>query len=843
MRFRSSPALRLSAVVLVQLSAFSFQLSAQRPPAQPHAAEILHRMQKLQVLGSVLYIVAHPDDENTRLIAWLANGKKVRTGNLSLTRGDGGQNLIGPELGDALGIIRTQELMEARRIDGGEQFFTRAVDFGYSKSAAESFEKWGKQEVLSDVVRVIRMFRPDIIITRFAPDRSAGHGHHEASAILAEEAFDLAGDPKAFPEQLEQGLEVWQPRRLFFNGSTWWKKDLAEIAKSDPDWFSVDVGGYDPLLGLSYTEIAGRSRSMHKSQGFGAAETRGEQLEYLKLVKGDRPKTEDIFEGIDMTWGRVKGGSAITNAIQEANTSFQPARPYGSIQQLEKINETMHNCIVHDSPFGYKLNDLNTLALACTGVVTEALSASPYVSVSDSVATTLSVINRSPGKVAVYEVGFDCNGWKNEVPSFFDQQWSEALTCRLGSVTSPYWLDKTHGGLHAINDHSRIGYPTWNAQRSARLSLSYENVPLNSAPIVAYKWVDRVAGERIRPVYVTPVASVIPKSDVLIARGGPQSITVEVEALTDSLTGQLSVTLPEGWATTKDLKLVNIAQRNERQSFTYQLIPGDNAKPGAVKFSFTGPKGTADRTLHEIDYPHIMPQVYYTPAEAKLAPLDVKTTAKRVGYVKGAGDEVPQAMDQLGVVVEYIEPSTAKLEELKKYDAIVTGIRAYNATKGMKELHPLLLKYAEEGGTLIVQYNTTPRFFSGASDFQIDPATLGPKPFSISRGRVTVEEAPPTFLAPKHPLLTTPNAISVTDFEGWVQERGLYFASDFGTDYTPLIAWNDPGEEALNGALIVTDHGKGRFIYTGISFFRQLPAGVPGAYRLFANLISPRGGK
>jgi LmbE family N-acetylglucosaminyl deacetylase len=278
--------------------------SAQRPPAQPNAAEILHKMQKLNVLGSVLYIVAHPDDENTRLIAWLANGKKVRTGNLSLTRGDGGQNLIGPELGDALGIIRTQELMEARRIDGGEQFFTRAVDFGYSKNAAESFEKWGKQEVLSDVVRVIRLFRPDVIITRFAPDRSAGHGHHEASAILAEEAFDLAGDPKAFPEQLEQGLEVWQPRRLFFNGSTWWKKDLADIAKSDPDWFSVDVGGYDPLLGLSYTEIAGRSRSMHKSQGFGAAETRGESLEYLKLlIKGDRPKTKDIFEGIDMTWG------------------------------------------------------------------------------------------------------------------------------------------------------------------------------------------------------------------------------------------------------------------------------------------------------------------------------------------------------------------------------------------------------------------------------------------------------------------------------------------------------------------------------------------------------------
>jgi hypothetical protein len=274
------------------------------------------------------------------------------------------------------------------------------------------------------------------------------------------------------------------------------------------------------------------------------------------------------------------------------------------------------------------------------------------------------------------------------------------------------------------------------------------------------------------------------------------------------------------------------------------LKPEGNAQAGPAKFSFKGPKGTADRTLHEIDYPHIMPQVYYTPAEVKLVPLDVKTSAQRVGYVKGAGDEVPQALEQLGVVVEFIEPSTAKLEELKKYDAIVTGIRAYNATKGMKELHPLLLQYVAEGGTLIVQYNTTPRFaVSGVEDFQIDPSTLGPHPFKITRDRVTVEEAPPTFLDPKHPLLTTPNAITTADFEGWVQERGLYFAGDLGDKYTPLIAWNDPGEQALTGGLITCDHGQGRFIYTGISFFRQLPAGVPGAYRLFANLISPRASK
>ena len=369
---------------------------------------------------------------------------------------------------------------------------------------------------------------------------------------------------------------------------------------------------------------------------------------------------------------------------------------------------------------------------------------------------------------------------------------------------------------------------------------------MESSTSIIHKWVDRVAGERIRPVYITPVASLIPKSDVLIARGGPQMISVDVEALTDSLRGELTVSAPPGWLIAANSSGsvnmgVTINNRNERNSFTVSVEPTAQAQPGSLKFAFTSPKGSADRTLHEIDYPHIMPQVYYTPAEVKLVPLDVKTTAKRVGYVKGAGDDVPQALEQLGVIVEFIEPSAAKLEELKKYDAIVTGIRAYNATKGMKELHPLLLQYVAEGGTLIVQYNTTPRFaVSGVEDFQIDPSTLGPHPFKITRDRVTVEEAPPTFLVPKHPLLTTPNAITAADFEGWVQERGLYFASDFAADYTPLIAWNDPGEEPLTGALIATDHGQGRFIYTGISFFRQLPAGVPGAYRLWANLISPR---
>lgn len=815
-------------------------------------------MQKLNVLGSVLYIAAHPDDENTRLIAWLANGKKVRTGYLSLTRGEGGQNLIGSELGDALGIIRTQELMEARRIDGGEQFFTRAVDFGYSKSATESFEKWGRQEVLSDVVRVIRTFRPDVIITRFAPDRSAGHGHHEASAILAEEAFELAGDPNAFPEQLKEGLEVWKPRRLFFNGSTWWKKDLADIAKTDPDWFSVDVGGYDPLLGLSYTEIAGRSRSMHKSQGFGAAETRGEQLEYLKLIKGDRPKTKDIFHGIDMTWGRVKGGKEVKARLDDIISSYTVTDPEKSAVNLAILLEQLRALCSSKIDCWYpslKWRPLEQIINDVLGLVVEGISPSFYWAESDSVTAIFSALQRRPS-LKVQVNGFvDPDIAQLRVGEFLEPnvRWERSLRYpapSLGYYDQPYWLQSPHGNLYNTD-----GPPYMRVEAIARGAAHFfssmiwaDGAQFGKELPLMYKWVDRVQGERIRPVYVTPVASVIPKTDIVIARTGAQQdlsrnsgITVEVEALTDSLTGKLNVFPPEGWMTTKDLKIVEIAKRNERQLFTVQLVPTENAKPGNVRFEFEGWKGKTDRTLHEIDYPHIMPQVYYTPAEVKLVPLDLQVTAKRIGYVPGAGDDIPKAIEALGVHVDIIDPATATVESLQAFDAIVTGIRAYNTNKSLKHLNPLLMQYVENGGTLVVQYNTTPVFgVSGVSDMVVDPDKIGPHPFKITRGRVSVEEATPTFIDPKHPLLNHPNKISAADFEGWVQERGLYFVDEFASHYTPIISWNDPGEDPLKGALITMDHGKGRYIYTGISFFRQLPAGVPGAYRLFANLIAPR---
>jgi LmbE family N-acetylglucosaminyl deacetylase len=823
--------MQLRSVLTLVLGIASLLASAQRPPAQPHAAEILHRMQKLNVLGNVLYIVAHPDDENTRLIAWLANGKKVRTGNLSLTRGDGGQNLIGPELGDALGIIRTQELLEARRIDGGEQFFTRAVDFGYSKNAAESFEKWGKQEVLSDVVRVIRMFRPDVIITRFAPDRSAGHGHHEASAILAEEAFDLAGDPKAFPEQLQQGLEVWQPRRLFFNGSTWWKKDLADIAKNDPDWFSVDVGGYDPLLGLSYTEIAGRSRSMHKSQGFGAAETRGELIEYLKFVKGDRPQTKDIFEGIDMSWRRVPAPE-MTERIDALAAAYSTTAPERSAPALIAIHKALgeRDKTLDPAWASKKQAEVEQLLIDVHGITLEALSPTPTVVVEAQAKVDLHIVARRPCTAtastgAVPAAALEANR-TTTIP----------LTLKApAEPDGPFWLELPHNDLYRFEDPKCIGAPALPVHFVVPCTLQFENGPriIRSLPVM-HRWVDRVKGEQVRECHVVPRAMIYPKRGAYIVAKDTQVVELGVEAYTDLANCWVHCEKPYGWKMSAMEQPIADLHAGDKVGARVTFIKDDGCEEGTLDISLRSASSYDKRTQRSITYDHLMPQLYSTAAMFKVVPVDARTTAKTVGYIKGAGDDVPQGLEQLGVEVEFVDPTTATLEGLQRYDAIVTGVRAYNTAKALKDLNPVLMKYVEEGGTLVVQYNTK------SSDMVLPDTLFGPYPFTVSRDRVTVEEAPATLLAPEHPLLNTPNKITAKDFEEWVQERGLYFCGKIDPHYTPLIAWNDPGEQPLNGGLITCDLGKGRYIYTGISFFRQLPAGVPGAYRLFANLISPR---
>ncbi len=819
---------------------------AQRPPEQLDAAAILHRIQKLEVVGSVLYIAAHPDDENTRLISYLSNGKKVRTAYLSLTRGDGGQNLIGPELGDALGIIRTQELLEARRIDGGEQFFTRAVDFGYSKSADETFAKWGKQEVLGDVVRVLRTFRPDVIITRFATDGSGGHGHHTASALLAHEAFDLAADPAAFPEQIEQGLEPWQATRLFFNASTWWRKDLPDVVAKDPaSWVPVDVGGFDPLLGASYGELAGRSRSQHKSQGFGAAETRGEQIEYLRFEKGTKLASADLFDGVELSWSRIERGDKLRSKLKVLTDTYDARTPEKSLERLVALVRALDELAASGGPghewAQHQAEAARGLIPQLAGVVFEATASSPRVAVGDTLTVSLSSLQRRPGPalrvldfagpdaaaIAVREV----LTWNRALSK--EHAWTVPSTQR---IDQPYWLEAPHAALYQP-DRSRYAGIEPSAPDAASFKGEMglgDDSTLRFDRQVMHKWVDRVDGERTRPVVVTPIASIVIADPVAIVRGDRASISVEIEALTDDLGGTLSATVPNGWTILSAPQSIEHLGRGERRTVRVDVTRSPEAQRGAMHFSFAGPKGSTDRTLHAIDYPHIQPQTWYTRAEVVLVPADIAVTVATVGYIDGAGDDIPRALERLGVAVERIDPANAHASDLAKCDAIVTGIRAYNTVPALARFQPTLLEYVAAGGTLVVQYNTN------GNDLLLDAKRLGPYPFSLTRQRVTVEEAPATFLAPTHPLMNVPNRLGHEDFEGWVQERGLYFAGDLDPKYTALIAWNDPGELPLNGGLIACDHGKGRFVYTGISLFRQLPAGVAGSYRLLANLIARR---
>jgi len=805
-----------------------FHVSAQ--VAYPDAAHILHDMEKLSVVGSVLYIAAHPDDENTKLIAWLSNGKKVRTGYLSLTRGDGGQDLLGPELGDALGIIRTEELLAARRIDGGEQFFTRASDFGYSKSAEESFEKWGKQEMLSDVVRVIRMFRPDIMITRFPPDRTAGHGHHEASAILAREAFDLAGDPKAFPEQLEQGLTVWQPRRLYFNGSSWWKKDLAEFAKTDPDWYTVDVGGFDPLLGLSYTELAGRSRSMHKSQGFGAAETRGEQLEYLHFEKGDEPKSKDIFDGIDMTWNRIEGGAEVSKDVDALIAGYDVGAPEKSVDALARLSAAV-DALPASTWKDRTRKKVGELLMQVTGTVVEALADAPQVVTGDSVHVALNILTRSSAPVEVETRG------NVKVPLSNNAPWSMQVGLKAPRTPDqPYWLEHPHGNMFRVTDPVLIGLPVTPPELQVPYTLRFQGGATVTGTVpVLYRTVDRVKGQLEQNCEVVPPVSLFASPGVLMVKDTTAVEHIGMEAYTALPKAELICELVADWDLLPQRQELGPMQEGERLGASLKVVPrGATLRTLPYLRMDVDHVGPTNLTRRIIAYDHIPKRSWYTQATFCAVPIDIKVNAKRVGYIMGAGDDVPQALEQLGLTVDLIDPATATAQLLGNHDAIVVGIRAYNTDPAMKTLNPMLMDFVKQGGTVVVQYNTASR------DMVLPDSLIGPYPFHITRDRVTVEEAPPTFLDPKNPLLNTPNKIGPSDFDDWVQERGLYFLGDLDPHYTPLIAWNDPGEQPLNGALITCDFGKGRYVYTGISFFRQLPAGVPGAYRLFANLISRR---
>ena len=799
-----------------------FSVKAQTPKTYT-SSEILLQLKKLNVLGSVLYVAAHPDDENTRLLAYLANEKLYRTGYLSLTRGDGGQNLIGDEQGIDLGLIRTQELLAARRIDGAEQFFTRAYDFGYSKSPGETMATWGHDKILSDVVWVIRKFKPDVIITRFPTTGEGGHGHHTASAILAGEAFEAAADPNKFPEQLQQGVTVWQAKRLFWNTF-----NFGNTNTQNENQFKVDVGMYNPLLGKSYGEISALSRSQHKSQGFGVPAQRGTVIEYFQTIKGDKP-VNDLMDGVDVSWQKLNQKN-VEDLINGAISKYDLQNPSASLKELVNIYNT-----VYQLPDGYwkqqKLKELNAVIENASGLFLDATTTAQYAVQGDSLKVTVVANNRTGASVSDIDVSIFGNEVKLDslkkntnrsklVPLFIKED---------EMLTQPYWLEESmdKGSFH-VTDQKLIGKPE-NEPLGATFKVNIEGTGFTFIKPIRYKFTDPVKGEIYQPVGVVPplTLNVDPSLSVFKKGNGAHAITKKYRLFTEG--NKLDASFEE-------YKPLLKLQKNSRYStvstFDLPAITGDTVtKNDLTEIGLIDNKGKNYYEIHEIDYDHIPSIKYFKLATQKILVVDVKTNGKNIGYIPGAGDKVPQALEQMGYKVTILKEADINVSNLKQFDAVVTGVRAYNTNDWMGNVYDALMQYVKEGGVVVTQYNTN-NFISNVK------SKIGPYDFSISRNRITDENAKVNFLIPNHPILHYPNKITAKDFEGWIQERSIYHADKIDSNYRRVISMKDPGENDNDGALITADYGKGRFVYTGLVFFRELPAGVPGAYRLFANLIA-----
>ena len=832
--FTTSQMIRISLLILASTflySSTSFGKGNVKPgPAS--STQIIESLEKLNVLGSVLYIAAHPDDENTRLISWLANDKKVKTGYLSLTRGDGGQNLIGTEKGELIGVLRTQELLEARKIDGGHQFFTRAVDFGYSKSTKETLEKWNEEEVLRDMVWVIRSFKPDVIITRFPATQYAGHGHHSASAELTHKAFDLAADPKVFPEQLDK-VTAWRTKRLYHNTSTWWDKELETNWQTNPNTIRVDIGTYNANLGKWNNQIAMESRSQHKSQGFGAEINRGEQFEYLTYVKGDKAD-KDLFSGIDVSWKRLPKTELIQKKIELVLNTFNPRNPSASVPDLVEIYRLMDSYSYVTPWMVEKKKELKQIIFDAAGLWIEAVSDKEYAVPGQTIAIQTSLINAGklnsievdsvlfPGKdTAVFNI-IEQNHWeKVEVPITIPEN---------SKITHPYWLMKDYLNMFEVENPLLIGKPENPIPYNITYKMRIEGLDLDYTTPIHYKWRDRVTGENIKELSIRPELTMNLENSVIVCPNGEErQVHITVVNQKANMTGELYLEMPSGWEVTPSKHLITKNTPGSASVFSFQIKPGKNAQSGEFNVKTKVGNRIFDRSIVVIDYPHIHTQTVFPKTRGKVVTGSMEVSVSKVAYIMGSGDNIPEAIEQLGVAVEYLHAEDLPGTKLNQYEAIVTGIRAYNTLDALGSFQELLLNYVDSGGLLIVQYNT---------NRGLKTENLGPYAFALSRDRVTFEDAPATLLNPSHELMKFPNEIGPADFENWVQERGLYFANKWDEKYTPLLAWNDPGEEPMKGGLLLTEYGQGAFIFTGISFFRQLPAGVPGAFRLWANIIS-----
>jgi LmbE family N-acetylglucosaminyl deacetylase len=825
-----------AAAILSLLPAAPAGAQLVRPPTGTGVLE--QRIEKLRVVGSLLMIAAHPDDENNRSLAYYAQGRKLRTAYLSLTRGEGGQNLIGPEQGALLGVIRTQELLMARRVDGAEQYFSRAIDFGFSKTAEETFQKWGREEVLSDIVWRIRRFRPDVIVLSFTGTPRDGHGHHQASAILAKEAFHAAADPQRFPDQL-QDAPVWQAKRVVWNTFFGRAHDMYPTAKEEV----IDTGDYNPALGESYAELGAWSRTQHRSQGQGSAERKGSSPVSLIVVDG-APMQQDFMDGIDATWNRLPGGAAVDAALQAALQALTPADASAAVPHLLKARALM--AAIDHPDARLKLIELDETIAQAMGLWLDVAVDRDEAAPGGELQLELTAVQRAKFPATIASARLEGIAGAPEFPPDLALSENEPKTAQVRFTipanqppTQPYWLRyPAQGERYDVRDRALLGLAENPPVLSCRIRVRVGGETLELVRPVVQHFIDRARGEVTRPLVILPAVSIeLPDKLLVFPDGRPRTVEIGIRSNSGDQGGTLELRAPAAWRVDPATQRFQARGTGVVTRVSFEVTPPARDATATLQAvaGLSAPYQMREGIVR-IDYEHIPPQTIQSPAVIHAVRADVRIAARRIGYVMGSGDEVPEALRQLGCEVTLLGPAELEQADFSKFNAVVTGVRALNQRADLRAARARLWEYVERGGTVVVQYNLTDTVLSGGT--QIDARRIGPYPLTLGRDRVTVEEAPVEILDAASALLNFPNKIGPADFDGWVQERGLYFPSQWDAHYATVIATSDPGEKPLAGGILYARYGKGVYIYTSYSWFRQLPTGVPGAWRIFANLVS-----
>ena len=791
--------------------------------------EIYLKIQKLNSLGSVLYVAAHPDDENTSLISYLANELKAHTSYLSLTRGDGGQNLIGTELNDLLGVIRTNELLQARSIDGGNQYFTSAIDFGFSKNSKETLEIWPKNEILEEIVRLIREIKPDIIINRFDHRRDGKtHGHHTASAILSKEAFEISGNPNFYASQLDS-LDLWKPSKQYVNIS-WWRYGSRERFNTinKENFIEIDINKYNFLTGKTNSEISALSRSQHKSQGFGRSPSLEKETEYLELIGGLENKFNDIFEGVNTTWNRLEGGKQIKILIDQTLEKFDFEKPENSVKNLLKILNEIKKLRISVWKTR-KLKEVKEIIRLCLGIKMITNTDFDYGNKGEEIDLDFKVLNNSSHPIYISKVD-------NQLKNIFlksNELYDDKIKFKLpNEFNTPYWLIK-----NKKNGKFTIDKKFTNKPISAKVTLPVEvkifETYINYDVEVNQRINNPIKGEVINPFYVVPNIAVNFKKDkYLFLDTEPQKIIIEVKNLSNKFKGEFKLNAPDGWKIEKDYVNLSLFGKGKTKNIEFQIKPTNDSKDGILSVSIISDEITKPKramSIFDIEYDHIPKQYIVLPFSPKIKKLNLILPRKKVGYLMGAGDLVYENLKSIGLDIELININEIENGDLDRFNTIVMGIRAYNVNNELNSKNKLLFDYVKRGGNLLIQYNTTRNLVTNK---------LTPFLLNLSRDRVTKEDSPVKILTPLHRALNFPHKITSEDFKNWVQERGLYFPSKWDKKFIPILSMNDKNENEKLGSLLIGNYGEGKVIYTGLSFFRQIPSGVTGAYRLLINLIS-----